>query len=71
MSEIFTTTAFQDEFGTVRVENWSERIVIWVGGRIRWKSWKDADFLCTRLSERKAASKEIADIMRKANADGC
>lgn len=71
MTEIFTTTAFQDEFGTVRVENRPEGIVFWMGGRIRWKSWEDADFLCTRLSERKAARKDIADIMRKVTADGC
>lgn len=26
-------------FGVVRVEEWPEGLVVWVGGEIRWKSW--------------------------------
>jgi hypothetical protein len=28
-------------FGVIRVEQWYEGLILWVGGEIRWKSWND------------------------------
>lgn len=29
-----------DQYGTVRIEEWPEGLVIWVGGEIVYRSWK-------------------------------
>lgn len=39
-------TKWQDrtpEFGVVQVEHWPEGICLWVGGKIRWRSWRDQE----------------------------
>ena len=28
-----------DKYGVIRIEEWPEGLVLWVGGQIRWKSW--------------------------------
>jgi hypothetical protein len=34
-------TSMADEYGTIRVEEWPEGLVLWVDGQIRWRSWQD------------------------------
>lgn len=29
-----------NQYGTIRLELWSEGLVLWVGGEIKWKSWE-------------------------------
>jgi hypothetical protein len=29
-----------NKYGTIRLEAWPEGLVLWVGGEIRWRSWK-------------------------------
>lgn len=38
---LFRTAELQNEFGTVKIEVWPEGLVLWVGGEIRWRSWRD------------------------------
>lgn len=38
---VFSTDLCQDEFGVIRLEKWPEGLVFWVGGEIKWRSWKD------------------------------
>lgn len=30
-----------NKYGTIRLEEWPEGLVLWVGGEIRWRSWLD------------------------------
>lgn len=30
-----------EKYGTIRLEEWPEGLVLWVGGEIRWKSWHE------------------------------
>lgn len=30
-----------NQYGTIRLELWSEGLILWVGGEIRWRSWLD------------------------------
>lgn len=39
----FVTEEFYDEYGTIRLEEWPEGLILWVNGMIRWKSWADKD----------------------------
>jgi hypothetical protein len=52
MSVLFESAKFRDEFGVVRLEEWPEGLVLWVGGQIRWRSWgdKDPEVATTRLA---------------------
>lgn len=47
---IWESTMFQNEYGTIRVAEWPEGIVLWVGGEIRWKSWQDPKLWNVRSS---------------------
>lgn len=38
--ELIWQTETLDKFGKIRIEMWKEGLVIWVGGRIVWKSWE-------------------------------
>ena len=29
-----------EPYGAIKVEEWSEGLVVWVGGQIRYKSWE-------------------------------
>ncbi len=40
--QLFETEKFTETLGTVRLEQWPEGLVFWVGGEIVWKSWKNA-----------------------------
>ncbi len=48
LGTIYLTDMFADEFGTVRLEEWPEGLVLWVGGEIRWRSWRDPALWATR-----------------------
>ena len=37
---IYHTKDYADQFGHINIEIWPEGLVVWVGGEIRWKSWK-------------------------------
>jgi hypothetical protein len=69
VTPIFESFQFEKEFGVIRLENWPEGIVLWVGGQIRWRSWREAEFCATRLPERKAAAEEIRAIGRAINGE--
>lgn len=30
-----------NKYGTIKLELWPEGLVLWVGGKIRWESWKE------------------------------
>jgi len=51
IKNLFSTQDFKDEFGAVKLQEWPEGIVLWVGGQIRWRSWKDPEFENTRLKK--------------------
>lgn len=36
---LFVTEEYIDRFGTIKVEMWSEGLVLWVGGQIVYNSW--------------------------------
>jgi len=41
MSETRTLSQYRDDkHGTVRVEEWPEGLVLWVGGEIAWRQWR-------------------------------
>jgi hypothetical protein len=45
-SEVRTLCAaltLNDKWGVVRLEEWPEGLVLWVGGKIRWQSSRDAE----------------------------
>jgi hypothetical protein len=39
---LYETHEFTDELGVIRLAQWPEGIVLWVGGEIVWRSWRDA-----------------------------
>lgn len=40
MAETRSLTKYCDEkHGTIRVEEWPEGLVLWVGGEIAWRQW--------------------------------
>jgi hypothetical protein len=39
MSNIFQMD--HSKHGTIRIEEWPEGLVLWIGGQIRWRSWED------------------------------
>lgn len=49
MRTLYVDKSFQHAFGTVRLEEWPEGLVLWVGGQIRWRSWRDPEFKDTRI----------------------
>lgn len=38
--ETSSNSEYQYKYGTIRIEEWNEGLVLWVGGEIRYKSWK-------------------------------
>jgi hypothetical protein len=41
--KIFETYDYQFNLGVVRLEQWPEGLVLWVGGEVKWQSWEDDD----------------------------
>lgn len=41
VTTLFSTDAFSNTIGTIRIEAWPEGLVFSVGGRIQWRSWLD------------------------------
>lgn len=37
MSNIFQVD--HSKHGTIRIEEWPQGLVLWIGGQIRWRSW--------------------------------
>lgn len=35
------TDQLKSEFGIIRLEEWPEGLILWVGGEVRWRSWRD------------------------------
>lgn len=40
MSNIFQVD--HSKHGTIRIEEWPDGLVLWIGGQIRWRSWDKA-----------------------------
>ncbi len=64
---LYQTEELRSEFGVIRLEEWPEGVVLWVGGQIRWRSWRAPEFCATRLPERKAEREKIQAIMEAVN----
>ena len=49
----FDSAQFGKDFGKVKIELWTEGLVLWVGGEIKWKSWEKyvVDRLATYASK--------------------
>jgi hypothetical protein len=41
---LYRTEDYRRNFGVVKLEEWPEGLVLWVGGQIRWESFRDPDF---------------------------
>lgn len=40
----FTLCSYEsDDLGVIRVEKWPEGLVLWVGGKVKWKSWENEE----------------------------
>ncbi len=48
VTTIFRAEYLREEFGVIRMEEWPEGLVLWVGGQARWRSWEDPEFKDTR-----------------------
>lgn len=44
MKELFHTDEFKEELGIVRLMHWPDGLVLWVGGEIVYKTWKQGVF---------------------------
>jgi hypothetical protein len=41
---LYRADAHREKFGLVKLEQWPEGLVLWVGGQIRWASFRDPEF---------------------------
>lgn len=41
---LFKSDDYKEEFGTIHLVEQPEGLVLWVGGEIKWRSFKDRDF---------------------------
>lgn len=41
VERLYKTERFEETYGTIKLEQWPEGIVLWFGGEIVWRSWKD------------------------------
>lgn len=51
LKEVIRLCSYErNDLGLLKIEEWPEGIVVWIGGKIKYKSWEDNTKLLLKLS---------------------